>query len=297
MCFKKFDKFISDESKMIVHTFSSEGITEESMPFPIDGKILKDKVAIYCSTYNISENQRGRGEYITYKKMLNNLLDSLKSQSYDNWKLFIVGDRFDPEEELVDLLKSKLKPSQYAFHNMSKPGERDDLEGTDLRLSGGCKAKNKAISMGKGEGFAYFAHIDHDDVWKPNHLEHVMRAFQQDPDVGFVYTKGAKRRVKGSGSYYWGSDETTPILFYDNIPDKIKEAPHSGIVWHGPTVGWPKYRSVPEQKSSAPRRPSGMGGDEDIIRRIVGVLKDKGKKAIYVPKLTVRLRNAQGKLP
>jgi glycosyltransferase involved in cell wall biosynthesis len=297
MSFKKFNEFINEENQMIIQSFSKEGITEKSMPFPIDSEILKDKVAIYCSTYNIAENSRGRGEYITYDKMLSNLIDSLTAQTYTNWKLFIVGDCFEPEEDLVELLKSKLKPSQYTFHNMSKPGERGTLEGTDLRLSGGCKAKNKAISLAKGEGFNYLAHIDHDDAWKPNHLENVMQAFQQDPDVGFVYTKGAKRRVKGSGLYYWGADESKPVLFYDDIPHKIKEAPHSGIVWHGPTVGWPKYRSVPEQKSTAPKRASGMGGDEDIIRRIVDSLVEKGKKAIYVPKLTVRLRNAQGKMP
>jgi len=298
MSFKKFDQFI-DKNELVIQSFSKDGITEATMPFPVDDKSLKDKIAIYTSTYNVAENTRGRGNHITYEKMLGDLLDSLNSQNYDNWKLFVVGDCFDPEEDLVKILKDKLKPSQYTFHNLSEPGERGKIDPQYLRNSGGTKARNKAISLAKGEGFDYFAAIDHDDVWKPDHLESMMKAFQQDQEIGFGYHRASRARVKGgkSGVYYWGAEGKTPTLYYDDVPDKIIEAPHSGIVWHGPSCGWPKYRTVPQMRSEAPKRNRVMGADEDFIRQCADSLREKEKKAVYVPKLIVRLRNAKGKLP
>ena len=50
-------------------------------------------------------------------------------------------------------------------------------------------------------------------------------------------------------------------------------------------------------KSTAPKRNRTMGADEDFIRQINDAIKGKKKKAVYVPKLLIRLRNAKGKLP
>lgn len=300
MFFKKFEEFINEnEESFSVFSFNEDGIVEASMPFPIDDKKADHKIAIYTSTYNIGENSRGRGNYITYEKMLGDLIDSLNAQKYKNWKLFIVGDFFEPEEDLTKILTSKLDKKQYTFHNLSEPGERGKIDPEYLRNSGGTKARNKAISLGKSEGFEYFAAIDHDDVWKPDHLESMMQAFQQDPDIAFGYHRASRARVKGgkTGVYYWGAEGKTPTLFYDDVPDKIIEAPHSGIIWHGPSCQWPQYRTVPQMRSEAPKRNRIMGADEDFIRQATVGLREKKKKAVYVPKLIIRLRNAKGKLP
>jgi hypothetical protein len=50
-------------------------------------------------------------------------------------------------------------------------------------------------------------------------------------------------------------------------------------------------------RSEAPKRNRVMGADEDFIRQCADSLREKEKKAVYVPKLIVRLRNAKGKLP
>jgi hypothetical protein len=101
MFFKKFEEFINEnEESYSIFSFEENGIVEASMPFPVDDKKADHKIAIYTSTYNIGENSRGRGNYITYEKMLGDLIDSLNAQKYKNWKLFIVGDCFEPEEDL-----------------------------------------------------------------------------------------------------------------------------------------------------------------------------------------------------
>jgi glycosyltransferase involved in cell wall biosynthesis len=300
MLFKKYKDFVDDlYEDAILYSFNGEIVNEEKMDFPIDTKSLDEPIAIYTSTYNINDNGRGRANYISSEKMLKAFIDSLKGQSYKNWKLFIVGDCYEPEEELVDILKSNLDSKQYTLHNLSQPGERGKIDPKYLRNSGGVVAKNKAISLAKSEGFKYFASKDHDDIWKPNHLESMMQAFQQDPDISFGYHRASRARVKGDakGVYYWGGEGKTPTLYYDDLPNKIIEAPHSGIVWNGPACGWPKYRNVPQMRSEAPKRNRIMGADEDFIRQCIEAMKEKEKKAIYVPKLLVRLRNAQGKLP
>lgn len=298
MSFKNFKDFVLLESlDIIINDFDK--IYEKQQDLTIDSKHLSKPVAVYTSTYNIEENKRGRGKHITFQKMLNDFLDSLLNQTYTNWKLFIVGDGFEPEEELVDLLKEKLKPSQYTFKNLSEPGERGKIDPKYLRNSAGGKAKNEAIKLAKAEGYEYFASIDHDDVWKPEHLMSMMKAFQQDTDIAFGYHRASRARHKGGGEgvYYWGGEQSKATLFYDKIETKIIEAPHSGIVWHGPSVNWPSYRTVPQQKSEAPKRNRTMGGDEDFIRQCIDALIKNKKKAVYVPKLLVRLRNAVGKLP
>jgi hypothetical protein len=50
-------------------------------------------------------------------------------------------------------------------------------------------------------------------------------------------------------------------------------------------------------RSEAPKRNRIMGADEDFIRQCHDSISSKKKKAVYVPKLVVRLRNAKGKLP
>ena len=298
MSFQSFHDFVLLESiDIIIANF--DDLNEKQQPFDIDDESLNEPIAIYVPTFNIADNNRGRGKHIEWKKMLGDMIDSLKNQTYKNWKLFIVGDNFEPEDDLKDFLKDKLKPSQYVFWNAPEPYERGKVDPSVLRNSGGAGANNKAIDMARKEGYEFFAHIDHDDVWKPEHLESMMKAFQQDNDIAFGYHRASRARHKGGGKgvYYWGAEQPKATLYTDEIESKIIEAPHSGIFWHGPSVGWPKYRTVPQQRSEAPKRNRVMGGDEDFIRQCIdGLIKNK-KKAVYVPKLLVRLRNSVGKLP
>lgn len=245
MSFKRFQDFVLLESvEVIIAEFE---LNEKQEDFDIDDNSLKEKIAIYTPTFNIVDNNRGRGNHIKWQKMLGDLIDSLKKQTYKNWKLFLVGDGFEPEDELKAFLKDKLKPSQYSFWNSPEPYERGKLDPSVLRNSGGAGANNKAIQMAKKEGYEYFAHIDHDDVWKPEHLASMMKAFQQDGDIAFGYHRASRSRHKGGGKgvYYWGAEQPKATLYTDEIESKIIEAPHSGIFWHGPSVNWPKYRTVP----------------------------------------------------
>jgi glycosyltransferase involved in cell wall biosynthesis len=299
MYFKKYEDFVNEDN-LIIYSFEEDGtINEKSEPFIVDTEVIKPKVGIICPTYNIDDNNRGRGNYINFKSMITAMITGLQNQSHENWKLFIMGDCFQPEEELIAILKDKLKPSQYTFFNLKEPGERGKVPDDVLRNSAGTAALNKGISLAKSEGFEYLAHIDHDDVWKPAHLELGMRAFQQDPDIAFVYTRGSKARSKGKGTgvYYWGKEYSKPVIFTEDLPGEIIGASHSSLMYHAPTCGWIKGRTVPEMKSTAPKRPKEIGGDEDFIRRCLDNLMSKSKKVAYMPTLTVRLRNAKGKLP
>ncbi len=45
-------------------------------------------------------------------------------------------------------------------------------------------ARNRGLDAGRGD---YYALLDADDVWLPNHLEQAMAAFDADPDLGLVH--------------------------------------------------------------------------------------------------------------
>lgn len=55
-------------------------------------------------------------------------------------------------------------------------------------------ARNRAIALARGE---YFALLDADDRWHPEHLQHAMAAFDADPDIGLVH--GNVRRIDAGG--------------------------------------------------------------------------------------------------
>ena len=58
-----------------------------------------------------------------------------------------------------------------------------------------------------------------------------------------------------------------------------------------------KYRDAAAQSKSEPKIPltKTMPADADMFKRMMGIIKDKGHKYMYIPKLTSFYRNRKGK--
>jgi GT2 family glycosyltransferase len=105
-------------------------------------------VSIVCPVY-----RPAIGEFLT-------MVDSVRSQSYENWELLLVDDA-SRSEELADTMRrlAKNEPRVKVFR---------------LRENGGiAQATNKAIAQAKGD---FIAFLDHDDVLEPDALDIMMRA-------------------------------------------------------------------------------------------------------------------------
>lgn len=129
-------------------------------------------------------------------------LNSVKKQSYENWKIILVGDSYEDEEEFK-LYNDVIPKNKMTAINLSRSVERDlyynkiknfnnELvleEMHHLWCVAGATASNFGIQVLKDLGINYFCQLDHDDVWYDNHLELNYYAYTEFGDIDFTYSK------------------------------------------------------------------------------------------------------------
>jgi glycosyltransferase involved in cell wall biosynthesis len=288
-----FDEYIHNLS--IKESLDSYGLIAESLSNDVDDKL---KIGIVIATHKIDNS---RSKYMSTPEVLKECLESISNQSYKNWKVFIVGDCYEGDEEIQKVMKECVG-SQYEYHNLSSPGERDtDIPANEKKITRGSRAWNKGISMAESAGMDIIAKIDHDDKWKPNHLISLAKAYTQYPKAAFVYTKSAKKPVGGGTSkkiLYYPNGVNIKSVEEDNHFAQAGNASHSAVSWRLlPGIKGIRYRDAAQQKSTEPKRTSVMPVDADIYSLIKARIKDKEYNYVYVPELTSLYRNAEGKFP
>lgn len=114
-------------------------------------------VSVFIPTYNT-------GQFLTQA------IDSVLSQTYQNYQLIIVND--GSTDNTVDLLKQYQAHLKVTIHHNSK----------NMGIS---PTWNIALGLCRGE---FIAKLDSDDFYEPNQLETVVEFFQQHPEVGLVFS-------------------------------------------------------------------------------------------------------------
>lgn len=121
---------------------------------------------------------------------LTTALKCVLNQSYANWKLYIVGDKYEDESELRHVVTSVMDrggadggSSKVTVHNMEEAGERGKLTGKVLWCHAGATAMNLAISMAVSNGGSWVAHLDDDDEWEGDHLLRVYNQLMKFPSA------------------------------------------------------------------------------------------------------------------
>lgn len=162
---KRYDDYIE--------WFDKHKATEEQLDR--QRKISKDfkyrpLISILLPTYNTNP---------TY---LRSCIDSVLSQSYDNWELCISDDN-STSEQTKDVIKEYV--------------EKYDNVIVTFRKENGhiSKSSNTALSMAKGD---YISLLDHDDILPPNALFEVVNAINKNPEVDLIYTDEDKIDHEGS---------------------------------------------------------------------------------------------------
>lgn len=117
---------------------------------------LNDKVSVIIPTHNRSE-------------LLKKAVKSLENQSHQNFEIIIIDDfSTDDTAEVV----SQMKDDRIIFlkHDINK---------------GGSEARNTGIKRATGR---FIGFLDSDDQWLPDKLEKQLKLFENQPDVGVIYT-------------------------------------------------------------------------------------------------------------
>jgi len=137
-------------------------------------------IAITTATYQRPDG--GTPEYLA------RALNSIKEQHHQDFKLFLIGDNYEDNDEFEFLATSVLDPEKVYFENLPVAEERSIYTGHNLWCSGGVNAMNTGIQRALEQGFDWIAHLDHDDYWKDNHLQSVNSVIDGYPDANFAFT-------------------------------------------------------------------------------------------------------------
>jgi glycosyltransferase involved in cell wall biosynthesis len=139
------------------------------------------KLAILIPTY---QRKDGKSKYF-----LTRALKSIRNQTHKDYKVFLIGDKYEDDEEFKLICTSIIDPKNIYYENLSYAKERDiySKDPEKLWCSGGVNAINHGIEKALSEGYEYICHLDHDDYWLPNHLSSISSLVEENPDK-YVFT-------------------------------------------------------------------------------------------------------------
>ena len=139
------------------------------------------KLAIATPTYRRLDG--------TTPKFLNRAYESVLNQKHQDYKVFLIGDHYDNQEEF-DTFGKMFPEDKFYSRNLPIAAERSKYAmGTrELWCSGGVGAFNVLIEEILSQGYDYVCHLDHDDYWSEDHLERISNAIETNTDVACVYT-------------------------------------------------------------------------------------------------------------
>jgi glycosyltransferase involved in cell wall biosynthesis len=100
--------------------------------------------------------------------LIANCLDSVFAQSFSDFEVVVVNDGSPDRAQLEEALRPYLAKIVYIVQE-------------NKRAAG---ARNTAIGKARGE---FFAFLDSDDSWFPDHLASQMELFRKDPGLDLVY--------------------------------------------------------------------------------------------------------------
>lgn len=135
--------------------------------------------------------------FLNAQKFIEEAIQSVFAQTYDNWELLLVDDGSTDESTEI--------AQRYAEKYPEKVRYLDRENHQNLGISA---ARNLGIANAKGE---YIAFLDADDIWLPNKLEQQLAILEAQPEATMLY---------GSTTlWYWWTDDSEDSQG-DRIPDR-----------------------------------------------------------------------------
>jgi glycosyltransferase involved in cell wall biosynthesis len=165
------------------------------------------------------------------KRFLSRALNSVKNQKHQDYKVFLIGDKYDPHEEFMEL--AQIIDQEKIYHeNLDKAKERDKyLSGDKLWCSGGVNSRNYGIEKCLSEGIDYICNLDHDDYWEDDHLLHINNALE-NIKYDFICTKSNYRDLysvpknSGPGNFFPVSGDiihSSTCINFNKIPLRYRD--------------------------------------------------------------------------
>ena len=205
-------------------------------------------------------------------KYLTRALDSVFNQTYKNFKIYLIGDRYEDNEEINNIV-SKYDSSRLEFKNLSVAKERDFYTNKNALWSyGGVNATNIGVDKSLSEGFDYICHLDHDDTWSEDHLMEISKCIEST-STDWVCTKSK-----------YLSDRILPVVIhsehYTEFLPRGRSLIHSSVCMNFKTIPL-KYRDILGETGQV-----GEPADADLWDRCREYILKHNLKSYVINKLT-----------
>jgi glycosyltransferase involved in cell wall biosynthesis len=222
------------------------------------------KFAVNISTYKRKDGKT--------KEYLKRTLLSIKNQSHQDYKVFLIGDKYEDNDEFLEIASSIIDSSKIYYENLPFAYERDKYSDSEkLWCSGGTYTTNYAISKAIEEGYEWICHIDHDDIWTENHLLNFSN-FIENNDNSFVFLASRCNYLHK----YIVPIYSNPGIFYPTASDLS----HSSVCINFSKIPL-RYRDVYEETGQA------YAADADLWNRISEYIKKNKLYAYLIDDVTL----------
>lgn len=127
------------------------------------------------------------------KSSINNirkLLSSINNQLYQDFHIFLIGDNYEHPQEIIELLENHNLKNKITFYNNPLSFRSYKfMRKQNYWAIGGSHALLYGVTKAIKEGYDYYAHIDDDDTWLPNHLSEITTYIRKFPQTDWFYTR------------------------------------------------------------------------------------------------------------
>jgi glycosyltransferase involved in cell wall biosynthesis len=132
------------------------------------------------------------------KEYLQRSLTSIINQTFLDWQLIIIGDKYEPEEELLEIINEfKQKTSNKIIYLQNTNVERDFIKNkNNLWNVAGATSINMGLNYLRENNIKYYCHLDDDDYWTNTHLEALNEIYSKYENCIFANTQATHPKHK-----------------------------------------------------------------------------------------------------
>lgn len=226
----------------------------------------------------------------TSKSCLKQMFDMLEKQTYKNFKVFITGDNYQPENEFLEVC-NEYKGEIYIHNN--------NYSCRDLNLGiiqnywcyGGIHAAYHSYIKAKEEGYDIALMLDDDDYWYDSYINTVVDNTIKYPETAFMITKS---EYVGPGEQAHLPGTSINSIYYNNyIPtgcDSVRSASAHNINLIGDIVlnFWKGLIDEVAKMNLEDKKWDLSPGDMQLLNLIGAKVKSGEYKSLYIPTALVR---------
>jgi glycosyltransferase involved in cell wall biosynthesis len=226
------------------------------------------KFAIVIPTF-----YRNNGKTIPYLKRS---IESIISQEHKYWDIILVGDKFEPEQILLNFINEynyKLPKNNKIIYLNNPNVERDYITNKHkLWLCAGATSVNMGLKYCRENNYKYYCHLDDDDYWSPKHLLYLAKIYNKYPNCIFANTQ--------SSYLHFALPEEIMEIYENNRLPISKKTIHSSISFRTDIIPFDYDTSLNENGIDEP-------SDSLLLDKIKNFLiNNKNYSSIYIPSLT-----------